>query len=137
MLRAMTNFAIRAPDVEAELEFLRVFGVEGVRRNERLHEGEMVVRYHFDLGRTHGVMFDRGVVDSRLESLGIVPPQGLSHVAFEIDSTAALIDRAATGGIKPLIDTFKVGDSPTGGPWLVTYFRSPNGTVIETKEHVS
>jgi hypothetical protein len=133
----MTNFAIRAADIEAELEFLRVFGARELQRNERLHEGATVVRYHFDLGSMHGVMFDRGVMDARLESLGVTPAQGISHVAFEIDSTTGLIAAAAERGFEPLVPTFRVGASPTGGPRLITYFCSPNGTVIETKEHVS
>jgi catechol 2,3-dioxygenase-like lactoylglutathione lyase family enzyme len=137
VLGTMTNFAIRAADVQAELEFLRVFGARSVLRNERVHEGETVERFHLDLGAMHVVLFDRGSIDARLEALGVTPSAGVSHVAFEVGSTERLIAAAAERKIEPLIPTFKVAASPTGGPRLITYFRSPNGTVIETKELVS
>lgn len=128
-----TNLGLRAPDIDAELAFLGVFGASNVTRSQRMHEGELVERVQVAIGTTRFAMFREGTYDKQLEALGVHPTGGISHAAFEVGSTARLIEAAARAGYAPLIPTFRV-ESSLSGRALITYFRSPNGVIVEAKE---
>ena len=136
MLAKMTNLGVRAPDMDAEIAFLETFGGEGVRRSERVQDGVLHKRAHIHIGAVRFTLFPFATYDGRLAELGEQRGGGIGHVAFEVQDTKALLDRLTTHGIAPLIPTFSVGMTSSGDARRITYFRSPNGTVIETQESI-
>jgi catechol 2,3-dioxygenase-like lactoylglutathione lyase family enzyme len=133
-LKAFQNLGVRAPNMEAELAFLESFGASEVTKTERMHEGQKVERFHLHLGSTKLTLFRRATYDDALEALGEPRGGGIGHVAFEITDTAAIVRALAEKGIRPLIPTFETPPGKNGPAKRVTYFRSPNGTVVETQE---
>ena len=132
LLGELANLGVRAPDMEAEVAFLEMFGATNVHRTQ----GARGPRTHLELGTTRMTLFPRATYDDRLDELGEPRGGGLGHVAFKVASTDRIVEALAAKGYAPLIPTFTVPPTPTGGMRRVTYFRSPNGTVIETQETV-
>ena len=133
-LKQFMNLGLRAPDMEAELAFLESFGASDVVKSERIHEGQKVERFHVRLGATKLTLFRRATYDDALDALGEPRGGGIGHVAFEVADTAVIVNALAAKGIRPLIPTFETPPGPNGPAKRVTYFRSPNGTVVETQE---
>lgn len=136
-LLRLTNLGVRAPDLEAEVAFLEAFGASGVERVERMHEGKNVERIRVQLGPLRVVLFRHATYDDQLESMDEQRGGGIGHMAFEVESTEQLLRVVATRGILPLIPTFTVPASSSGPMRRITYFRSPNGTIVETQEKVT
>lgn len=136
-LKRFMNLGVRAPDIEAELGFLEAFGASEVTKSERLHEGKKVERFHLHLGSTKLTLFRRATYDDALDALGEARGGGIGHVAFEVEDTASIVRALAAKGIHPLIPTFQTPPGPNGPAKRVTYFRSPNGTIVETQEVIA
>ena len=137
LLKGFQNLGIRAPDMDAELAFLEAFGAHDVVKSERIHEGTKVERFHVHVGATKLTLFRRATYDDALDALGEPRGGGIGHVAFEVTDTAAIVNALASKGIRPLIPTFETPPGRNGPAKRVTYFRSPNGTVVETQEVIS
>jgi catechol 2,3-dioxygenase-like lactoylglutathione lyase family enzyme len=136
LLAKMTNLGVRAPDMDAEVEFLIAFGGEDVRRSERVTDGIVHKRAHLHIGAVRFTLFPFATYDARLAAIGEPRGGGLGHAAFEVPDTQAVLDLVGARGIKPLIPTFTVANTSSGDARRITYFRSPNGTVIETQESI-
>jgi catechol 2,3-dioxygenase-like lactoylglutathione lyase family enzyme len=137
LLAKMTNLGVRAPDMDAEIAFLESFGGEDVRRSERTTDGVVHKRAHLHIGAVRFTLFPFATYDERLAALGEQRGGGIGHVAFEVPDTQAVLDLVGARGIEPLIPPFTVAMSSSGDSRRITYFRSPNGTVVETQESVA
>ena len=135
-IKTFANLGVRAPNLEAELEFLKVFGATDITKTERVHDGHTVERWHLHLGDTKMTLFKRATYDDQLDALGEPRGGGIGHAAFVISGTDEIVARLAKQGITPLIPTFIVEKSASGPRRKITYFRSPNGTVIETQDTI-
>ena len=132
LLSGLANLGVRAPDMEAEVAFLETLGATNVHRTQ----GAKGPRIHLELGPVRITLFPRATYDDQLDALGEPRGGGIGHVAFRVASTERVIEALAARGFAPLIPTFTVPPTPTGGTRRITYFRSPSGTVIETQETV-
>ena len=130
MVGPLANLGVRAPDLDRELEFLRVFGATEAARSGTIPEKE---RVQVDIGSTRFTLFRIGTYDRQLAALGAQAAGGISHAAFKVGSTERVVEAAAKAGFAPLIPTF-TAEAYLGGPSLITYFRSPNGVIVEAKE---
>ena len=133
MFGTLTNLGVRAPDLEAELAFLTALGASGLTYSQRTHAGAQAERVHVHLGSIRLTLFRAGTYDARLEALGSRPTGGIGHAAFGVTSTDAVVEAAARVGVTPLIPTFTV-EAVGIGPAAITYFRSPNGMILEAKQ---
>jgi catechol 2,3-dioxygenase-like lactoylglutathione lyase family enzyme len=122
--------------VDAEIAFLRAFGASSVTPHHRLSDGVRIERFHVSLGSARLTLFRRGTYDDQLEAAGVRTAGGIAHAAFDVASTDRVMRAAAAHGIAPLIPTFEV-EAFGKGPARITYFRSPNGLVLEAKEIVA
>jgi catechol 2,3-dioxygenase-like lactoylglutathione lyase family enzyme len=136
MLAKMTNLGVRAPDMDAEVDFLVAFGGDEVRRSERVTDGVVHKRAHLHIGAVRFTLFPFATYDARLAELGESRGGGIGHVAFEVPDTQAVLDLVSARGIAPLIPSFTVANTSSGDARRITYFRSPNGTVVETQETI-
>lgn len=142
-ITAPANLGLKAPDLEAELDFFDVLGATGrtitasspVREGLAL-DGSGAQRGRTRLGSLLLVMFRRAPYDAELEALTGPLGGGIGHVAFDVPSTAAVLRAAAAHGVLPLLGPFTVEASANGPARRVTFFRSPNGTILETQEKV-
>lgn len=136
LLAKMTNLGVRAPDMDAEIDFLVAFGGDEVRRSERVTEGVVHKRAHLHIGTTRFTLFPFATYDARLAEIGEPRGGGIGHVAFEVSDTQAVLELVGARGIAPLIPSFTVANTSSGDARRITYFRSPNGTVVETQESI-
>jgi catechol 2,3-dioxygenase-like lactoylglutathione lyase family enzyme len=137
LLAKMTNLGVRAPDMDAEVDFLVAFGGGDVRRTERTTDGVLHRRAHLHIGEVRFTLFPFATYDERLAALGEPRGGGIGHVAFEVPDTQAVLDLVGARGIEPLIPSFTVATTSSGDARRITYFRSPNGTVVETQESIA
>jgi catechol 2,3-dioxygenase-like lactoylglutathione lyase family enzyme len=136
LLAARRGLGVRAPDIEAELRFLEAFGATDIHRSSRVHEGQVVERVHLYLASGRISLFTRATYDDRLDALGEPRGGGLSHMSFSVPSTDRVLEALAPIGVGPLYPTFSVAATATDPARKVTYFRSPNGTILETQEAI-
>ena len=136
LLARMTNLGLRAPDMDAEVDFLVAFGGDEVRRTERVTDGVVHKRAHLHIGAVRFTLFPFATYDARLAELAEPRGGGIGHVAFEVPDTQAVLDLVGARGITPLIPSFTVANTSSGDARRITYFRSPNGTVVETQESI-
>ena len=137
LLTARRGLGLRAPDLESELAFFQAFGATDVSHTSRMHEGQRVERAHLYLASGRITLFRRATYDERLEAIGQPRGGGLSHMSFSVPSTDRVLEALAPLGATPIYPTFLV-DARAGDPARkITYFRSPNGTILETQEAIS
>ena len=135
LLGLLTNFGIRAPDLEAELVFLGALGASPPERRRLLINGRVSERVFVDFHGTRLGIFRKASYDETLAGLGEERSGGLSHVSFASPDTYRLLHAAAEMGVDPLMGPYEV-QMAEGGTGLVTYFRSPNGTVIQGQQRL-
>ena len=142
LVGGLSNIGVKAPDLEAEIAFLRAFGGGGFDRGPRSPvleglqlDGEGAERVRVQLGGVRLVLFRRAPYETELEALGLGAAGGLGHVAFDAADTGAVLAAAARAGIRPLLGPFTVDTAR--GRLVVTFFRSPNGTVVELQQTVA
>jgi catechol 2,3-dioxygenase-like lactoylglutathione lyase family enzyme len=142
LVGGLSNLGVKAPDLDAEIAFLRAFGGSGFERMPRSAvleglplDGEGAERVRVLLGGVRLAMYCRAPYDAELEALGAGTRGGLGHVAFDVSDTDAVLAAVARAGIPPLLGPFTVDTAR--GRLIVTFFRSPNGTVLETQQTVA
>ena len=136
LLTARRGLGVRAPDLDGELRFLSAFGATNIHRSSRVHEGQVVERVHLYLASGRISLFTRATYDDRLDALGQRRGGGLSHMSFSVPSTERVLEALAPIGVGPLYPTFSVAATAADPARRVTYFRSPNGTILETQEAI-
>ena len=133
-LGKLINIGVRAPDMERELEFLKLFTTSPSRKTGAIKNGVDSERAHISVGSADLTLFRAIKYDPQLAALGSNLANGcISHLAFEVDDTEAVIKNLARAGFHPLLPTYRLEESLVG-PASITFFRSPNGVIIETKE---
>jgi catechol 2,3-dioxygenase-like lactoylglutathione lyase family enzyme len=136
LLTARRGLGLRAPDIDGELRFLSAFGATDVHRSSRMHEGQVVERVHLYLASGRISLFTRATYDERLDALGQPRGGGLSHMSFSVPSTDKVLAALEPIGVGPLYPTFVVAATAKDPARKITYFRSPNGTILETQEAI-
>jgi hypothetical protein len=135
-LGSMTNLGIRAPDLEAEIEFLVALGGSTPQRSRLLIGDRVQERVFIDFHGTRFGLFQRASYDDRLEALSQVRGGGLSHVSFQSADAEMALRHAAAAGIAALMGPYDV-NTVEGGTGRVVYFRSPNGTVVQAQQRLT
>jgi catechol 2,3-dioxygenase-like lactoylglutathione lyase family enzyme len=132
---AMFNIGVKAPDLEAEVEFMKVFQPEEVERVKRDADFGPKEIVSVVLAGTRFFLFPETVYDPQLDERGIGFDGGIGHVSFMTDDIDHVLATAAERGIEPLLGPYEV--TPRGhGRRRVAFFRSPNGTILEAQQAV-
>lgn len=127
------NVGVRTTDIEREMAFLSAFkptNVERINRNASFGPKEIVA---VELGGVQFYLFEKVIYDDALAQRGLPVGGGISHISFLVDSTERVIKAAAEIGVEPILEPYEstlVGH----GTRRVAFFRSPNGTVLESQE---
>lgn len=124
----------RAHDLEAEVEFLRIFEPESVGWGEGDHqEVRGVRRAMVTLGGTRLYFSGRKLFDPHLAQLGLPVREGITHVGFLTDDLDALIAAAAEHGVEPFIGPYETS-STLFGVRRFAFFLAPSGWVLEVQQ---
>lgn len=127
------NVGVRAADLEAEVAFLKAFmptTMERIKRNASFGPKEIIA---VELGGVQFYLFEKVIYDDELAARNVSVGGGISHISFLVDSTEKVIEAAAQVGAEPILKPYEstlVGH----GSRRVAFFRSPNGTVLESQE---
>ena len=127
------NLGIRAADLESEVKFLEAFAptkVERIARKAAFGPKEIIA---VELGGVSFYLFDNVIYDSELTRRGTSVSGGVAHVSFLVDSTEDVIKAAAKVGVQPILEPYE-STLEGKGSRRVAFFRSPNGTVLESQE---
>ena len=133
LLGSMYNVGVRAADLESELEFLQAFApskVERIARKAAFGPKEIV---GVELGGVSFYLFEEVIYDGALRDQALPTPGGISHISFLVDSTEKVIAAAARVGAEPILKPYE-STLEGKGSRRVAFFRSPNGTVVESQE---
>jgi hypothetical protein len=137
------SLGLKVPNVREELVFLDAFGIGGAIRTVRSPvleglplDGHGAARWRVRFADTQAVLVERAPYDTELEALGAPLAPGSGHLAFHVDSTADVVRRLERTGAAPLLGPFTIAPTEFGPKRIVTFYRSPNGTMLETQEVV-
>jgi catechol 2,3-dioxygenase-like lactoylglutathione lyase family enzyme len=135
LFSGMFNVGVKAPDLDAEVAFMEVFSptsVERVKRDADFGPKEIV---SVVIASTRFFLFPSTVYDPQLEAMGASFPGGIGHISFMTDDMDRVLEVAAAHGIEPILGPYEV--TPRGhGTRRVAFFRSPNGTILESQQLV-
>ena len=135
MFQEMFNVGVKAPDLEAEVEFLRAFDPEEMERVKRDADFGPKEIVSVSLAGTRLFLFPSTVYDEALAERGIAFAGGIGHVSFMTTDMEHVLESASARGIEPILGPYEV--TPQGhGRRRVAFFRSPNGTIIEAQQLV-
>ena len=116
--------------MDAEAAFLDALGAGGLIRF--VSPADHVDRIRAFLGGADLRFFPTGIYDNLLEAGERAG--GLSHVGFAVPDLGALAERLERVGVGPLLGPFLAPPTPAGGAMRVSFYRSPNGTLIEPQQ---
>lgn len=135
LFEAMFNVGVKAPDLDAEVAFMRAFAPESVERVQRNADFGPKEIVSVMLGGSRFFLFPQTVYDDQLAARNASFPGGIGHVSFMTADLDAVLGAAAAAGIEPLLGPYEV--LPQGhGRRRVAFFRSPNGTILEAQQMV-
>jgi catechol 2,3-dioxygenase-like lactoylglutathione lyase family enzyme len=126
------NIGVKVADVSAELSYFSALGATLVVHEELATPDGSVEFALIEFGATRLFLTPKPIF---LEKLPSVPPDGLTHVVFEvadIEHEAARLIEMGTEVLTPPIE-IKVGQ----GRRRIAFFRSPGGLVFEIFQAVA